>query len=212
MTRNAPSSPAETNGDHPRDGFARARPLGALVRRGRYVELRRHVPANREAFMRWYGDREIAGMLRHDLEPLTPIQSRGYFDSIILPLSARGACWAIHDVESGTLLGTTALTDNNAGGRSALLRIVIGEKAWWGEGRGTEATRLVVAEAFERLDLDRVRLEVFADNMRARRAYLRVGFRETGEHTEWVPGKRRQLHVIEMAIDRAATAAGPDER
>src|SRR5918998_3992575 len=77
------------------------RERGDLVRRGRLVALRTHVPANREAFQRWYGDREIAEMLRHDLEPLTPIQARGYFDTIIMPMSARGHCWAIHDRATG---------------------------------------------------------------------------------------------------------------
>ena len=66
------------------------REIGALVRKGRLVTLRTHVPANREAFQRWYADREIAELLRHDLEPLTATQSRGYFETFILPSSARG--------------------------------------------------------------------------------------------------------------------------
>ncbi|MDQ4099301.1 MAG: GNAT family N-acetyltransferase [Chloroflexota bacterium] len=186
--------------------------LGALVRQGDLVDLRRHVAANRDAFVRWYGDREIAEMLRHDLTPLTPVQARGYFDTIILPMSARGHCWAIHDHATGTLIGSTALTDLNQVGRSALFRIVIGEKQFWGGGRGTEATRLVVAEAFERLGLASIRLEVFAQNERARRAYRRVGFHETGDHTEWVLGKRRQLHVIEMEITRSLGEGGDTSR
>jgi RimJ/RimL family protein N-acetyltransferase len=188
--------------DQPERPGDTALPAGALVRAGELVDLRRHLPANRDAFIRWYGDREIAEMLRHDLEPLTPIQARGSFDTIIMPMSARGHCWAIHDHATGALIGSTALTDVNQVSRSALFRIVIGEKSFWGKGRGTEATRLVVAEAFQRLGLTRVRLEVFADNERARRAYRRVGFRETGQHTEWVPGKRFQLHVVEMEIVR----------
>jgi RimJ/RimL family protein N-acetyltransferase len=38
---------------------------------------------------------------------------------------------------------------------------VIGEKDAWGHGYGTEATRLVMDEAFDTLGLDEVRLEVF---------------------------------------------------
>src|SRR5215211_7903646 len=77
-----------------------ARERGDLVRRGRLVSLRTHVPANREAFQRWYADREIAELLRHDFEPLTPTQSRGYFETFILPSSARGTCFAIHERKS----------------------------------------------------------------------------------------------------------------
>src|SRR5215204_2874721 len=87
------------------------RECGTLVRKGRLVSLRTHVPANREAFQRWYADREIAELLRHDLEPLTPAQSRGYFETFILPSSARGTCFAIHERKSKRLVGTTALTD-----------------------------------------------------------------------------------------------------
>ena len=190
--------------------------LGALVREGRFVRLRTHVPANRAAFQRWYADEEIAHLLRHDQEPLTDAQSRGYFETIILPLSARSLAYAIHEAATDRLIGTTALTDLvdlPQGGRSALFRLVIGEKELWGRGYGTEATRLVVAEAFETHGLAQVRLEVFRHNRRAIGAYRRVGFRQTGEHTEWIGRRRYELHVLEMALDRddvepAATDGG----
>ncbi len=179
---------------------------GALVRKGELVTLRQHVPHNREAFQRWYADPEIAYLLRHDLEPLTDWQSRGYFDSFILPSSARGTCFAIHARKGKRLLGTTAITDRSRTGNttSALFRIVIGEKDAWGHGNGTEATRLVMDEAFENLALDEVRLEVFSHNARAIAAYQRVGFEITGEHVEWVARRQTELRVIEMRLTRDA--------
>jgi RimJ/RimL family protein N-acetyltransferase len=177
---------------------------GALVRKGELVALRQHVPHNREAFQRWYADPEIATLLRHDLEPLTDWQSRGYFDSFILPSSARGTCFAIHERKGKRLLGTTAITDRSRTGdtTSALFRIVIGEKDAWGHGYGTEATRLVMDEAFDNLGLDEVRLEVFSHNARAIAAYQRVGFEVTGEHVEWVSRRQTELYVIEMRLTR----------
>lgn len=182
-------------------------PVAALVRAGDLVDLRRHVPANRAAFQRWYADPEIAELLRHDQEPLNEIQSRGYFDSFILPLSARGMCWAIHESGTARLIGTTAITDvttRRGVGRSALFRIVIGEKDAWGHGYGTEATKLVMEESFDELDLDEVRLEVFKHNPRAISAYRRVGFEPTGEHVEWVGRRRVELHVLEMTLSADA--------
>lgn len=177
---------------------------GSLVRKGELVTLRQHVPQNREAFQRWYADPEIANLLRHDLEPLTDWQSRGYFDSFILPSSARGTCFAIHARKGKRLLGTTAITDRSRTGdtTSALFRIVIGEKDAWGFGYGTEATRLVMDEAFDNLGLDEVRLEVFSHNARAIAAYERVGFEVTGEHVEWVSRRQTELRVIEMRLTR----------
>jgi len=175
--------------------------LPRLVRAGVRVDLREHQGANREAFIRWYGDAEIAEMLRHDLMPLSPARARNYFDSIILPQSARGTCWAIHERATGRLIGMTAVTDLRPSDRSCLFRIVIGEKDTWGLGYGTEATALVGDVVYEDLGLDRIRLEVFQHNERARRAYRRVGFRETGQHSEWVGPAQRRLDVIEMALD-----------
>jgi RimJ/RimL family protein N-acetyltransferase len=174
--------------------------------------LRTHVPANREAFQRWYADREIAELLRHDLEPLTSTQSRGYFETFILPSSARGTCFAIHERKSKRLIGTTALTDRVSGrnGVSALFRIVIGEKDVWGRGYGTEATRLMAEEAFDNMGLSEIRLEVFNHNVRAIAAYARVGFEVTGEHVEWVPRRKTELRVIEMRLTRDAFLANED--
>jgi ribosomal protein S18 acetylase RimI-like enzyme len=47
-----------------------------------------------------------------------------------------------------------------------------------------------------------VRLEVFRHNTRAIAAYRRVGFRETGEHVEWIGRGRQELHVLEMELDK----------
>ena len=177
---------------------------GNLVRRGRLVSLRTHVPANREAFQRWYADREIAELLRHDLEPLTPAQSRGYFDTFILPSSARGTCFAIHERGTERLIGTTALTDriNSRNGGSALFRIVIGEKDAWDKGYGTEATVLLAMEAFGNIGLSEIRLEVFHHNQRAMAAYSKAGFEVSGEHVEWVPHRQTELRVVEMRLSR----------
>lgn len=174
--------------------------IGQLVRSGIGVDLRRHIPDNRDDFVRWYQDPEIAVLLRHDLRPLTSIQARGYFDSIVLPASARNTCWAIHEHDSDLLIGSTAVTDIDTNARSSKFRIVIGEKSAWSKGYGSEATRIVADEAFTKLDLRRIRLEVFTHNQRAFRAYQRVGFVETGRHSEWVPRVRRELHVIEMEL------------
>lgn len=172
------------------------------VRIGHKVRLQKHLAADEAAFVRWYTDAEIAYVLRHDLRPLAPSQAQGYFSSIVLPNSAHGTAWAIHENTTGKLIGTTAITEVDEAGSECLFRIVIGEKSAWGQGFGTDATRLVVAEAFERFKLQTVKLEVFAHNERAQRSYLRVGFEETGRTEEWARDTR--LDVIAMSLSRDA--------
>jgi RimJ/RimL family protein N-acetyltransferase len=50
----------------------------------------------------------------------------------------------------------------------------------WGQGYGSEATRLVLDYAFTLMGLHNVFLVTFAWNTPAIRAYLRAGFREIG--------------------------------
>jgi RimJ/RimL family protein N-acetyltransferase len=151
-------------------------------------------------------------MLRHDQQALNEVQSRGYFQTLILPATARNMAYAIHEKSTGRLIGATALTDfEGHAPRSAYFRIVIGEKDVWGLGYGTEATRLVIEDGFDRHHLDIVKLEVFQHNARARNTYTRIGFRVTGEHVEFVGRDRFRLDVIEMQIDRATFAAYLEE-
>jgi RimJ/RimL family protein N-acetyltransferase len=185
---------------------------GAIVREGERVRLRRHVAANRGAFQRWYADHDIARLLRHELRPLTYVQSLVYFDTSILPSSAHGLTCAIHDRETDELIGTTGLTDLTSGAvQSCYFRIVIGESRYWGRGYGTEATRLMMREAFERHGRDIVRLEVFDYNERAIRAYERVGFEKTGEHTEYPSRESDALRVIEMSLRKEQFDLDPDQ-
>lgn len=185
--------------------------LGEIIREGDLVRLRKHTVESRSAFQRWYASDEIARLLRHDLRPLTHVQSLVYFDTVILPSTARGLSLAIHDRATDDLIGTTGLTDlDQRVSKSCYFRILIGESEYWGRGYGTEATRLMMQEAFERHGLDSVNLEVFDYNRRAIAAYERVGFVHCGEHVEWPESGAADLHVLEMRLTRSDFYAGKE--
>lgn len=72
------------------------------------------------------------------------------------------------------------LNDLDPPNRSCGFRIALVGPEVFGRGLGTEATRLVLAHAFDTVGLHRVSLEVYAFNPRARRVYERVGFVHEG--------------------------------
>lgn len=82
--------------------------------------------------------------------------------------------------QSDELLGTAGLQRIDWKNRSAGFGISLGVPGEWGKGYGTEATRLVVQIAFERLNLHRVWLVVYEFNERGRRCYERAGFKREG--------------------------------
>jgi RimJ/RimL family protein N-acetyltransferase len=82
---------------------------------------------------------------------------------------------AIVDRETGDCVGEAVLNEWEPENASCNFRILIGPRGR-DRGLGTEATRLVLAHAFETIGLHRVSLEVYAFNPRAQRAYEKVGF------------------------------------
>ena len=71
-------------------------------------------------------------------------------------------------------IGNVYLTDISD--ETAIFGIFIGEKTYWARGIGTEATRLVLAYAFDIIHLKSVTLEVKESNIGGRRAYEKAGF------------------------------------
>ncbi|MFF1878814.1 GNAT family N-acetyltransferase [Leifsonia sp. NPDC058230] len=102
-------------------------------------------------------------------------------DTIVTWLASLGgrddrSDWAIIREADGVYLGEVVLNDVDEDNRSAGFRIALGSAEWFGQGYGTEATRAVLAHAFETAGLHRVELEVFAFNPRAQRSYEKCGF------------------------------------
>lgn len=104
--------------------------------------------------------------------------------------------WAVLERTSGGVVGEALLMDHDPGNRSCGFRIWISGAR--DRGLGTEATRLAVGHALDRLGLHRVQLEVYAFNPRARRVYEKVGFVLEGTQREALlfDGKWVDCHVM----------------
>jgi RimJ/RimL family protein N-acetyltransferase len=85
--------------------------------------------------------------------------------------------WAVE--HNGQCIGSAGLRVN-ADQHSADYTVGLFVAALRGCGLGREVTRLVLAWAFEVLDVHRVQLEVLASNRRAINCYLACGFRREG--------------------------------
>jgi RimJ/RimL family protein N-acetyltransferase len=94
----------------------------------------------------------------------------------------------IVDLRTDALLGRCMLFNVDQVNRKATLGIVIGEKDYWNQGYGQDATRLLLDYAFNLLNLNSVMLGTFAFNQRAINCYKKVGFKEIG--------RRRQARII----------------
>jgi RimJ/RimL family protein N-acetyltransferase len=112
-----------------------------------------------------------------------------FFDARVLGRDS--LAMAVHVRETGRLIGSCAFSQLDGDNGSAMYHITIGEKDTWGQGYGTDATRLMLRHAFETMGLHRIALAVFEFNERAIRSYLSCGFMVEGRAREaiWRDGR-----------------------
>jgi RimJ/RimL family protein N-acetyltransferase len=106
--------------------------------------------------------------------------------------------WAIVDNSSGTVVGESVLNDLDIANRSCGFRIWIAGAR--DRGLGTEATRLTVQHAFEDQQLNRVELEVYDFNPRARHVYEKVGFVHEGTKRQALRFENDWVDAHDMSI------------
>ena len=100
-------------------------------------------------------------------------------------------------------IGQCALFNLDAIAGTSEIGITIGDKRYWGRGFGREAIGLLVAYGFVRRNLRRVWLHVYAENLRAQRAYSACGFVEEGllrAHV-WSNGRYDDLIVMGLMAE-----------
>jgi len=81
---------------------------------------------------------------------------------------------------SDTFIGEAVINNINWHNRSGHYRIAVSQQHV-DQGYGSEATRLMMAYAFNTLGLHRIELEVYNFNPRARHVYEKIGFVAEGE-------------------------------
>ena len=182
---------------------------------GDLAVLRKHVADNVTAFRRWYSDPEVARLARYQDAPMRPDEIDRFFQ--LRAMGTESLTMAIHDRETGRLIGSCAFSQVDGENGSAMYHITIGEKDMWGRGYGTEATQLMLDHAFGTLGLHRIALTVFEFNERAIRAYRNCGFVVEGRSREsiWRDGRwwdELAMSVLSTEWHERRDVAGPGAR
>ncbi len=153
-----------------------------------------------ESIVRWYNDHEVTKYLNRGINPYSVEDAAKDFES--LAKETDGLTLSLCDLKSGKLIGIVGLHSQNWIARSTEFRILVGEKDFWGKGLGKEATMLMVAYAFERLNMHRVWLGVNAENKSAAETYLKTNFKIEGELREDFFRNGRFYNVLRMGLLR----------
>ena len=162
------------------------------------IHLRELQKKDAPYMLEWMKDPSIACFFRFDTEDMTEDSCRQFIIG-----SGNDSCfrhYAIAD-ESDEYLGTVSLKNINYEKGDAEYAISTRKKAH-GTGAALEATRQIWKIAFNDLNLDRVYLNVLAENQRANAFYRKAGycFKYFEENAVKIRGEKKTLNWYE--IDR----------
>jgi RimJ/RimL family protein N-acetyltransferase len=146
-------------------------------------------------FARWMSDLRVTRTLAAPCKPMTIERELAWLDQM---LTSDEVLFTIYELSTMRPIGNTGLHDLDETLGTAEFGIMIGEPDAWGKGFATEATKLMLAYAFDVLGLYNVMLGTYAVNPAAVRAYEKAGFRHIGVRRGAMRIGRERCDVILM--------------
>jgi len=167
---------------------------------GDRIRLRGMEKTDLPAFVLWFNDPDVRRHLMM-VQPLSMGQEeKWYAEMLERPAEEQPLCIEIKVGEDWVCIGNLGFLSINHHDRSAELGISIGEKRYWSKGHGTQAVRLLAKHGFENLNLNRIYLQVYETNPRARRCYEKAGFSLDGVMREGRFLEGKYVDVLIMSI------------
>lgn len=132
-----------------------------------------------EAFYKWSLDREVT---LYSLSSYAYPQSKSDIEKWLNTInsSSKTVSFGICSKSNDQLIGYAGVSGISTLNRSGEYFILIGEKEYWGQGVGTEVTRVVTDYAIQTLGLHRVQLTASSRNVGAIKVYEKAGYVHEG--------------------------------
>lgn len=158
---------------------------------GQRLRLRAAERSDIPLFTRWISDPEVTKHLLMRL-PMALAEEELWYENML----QRPPAEHVHVVEiklppqegetepTWLPIGNTSFISILEIDRCAEIGIMLGEKAYWNQGYGTETMRTMLRHGFETLNLHRIWLQVYPDNKRGIHAYEKAGFKHEGIYRE----------------------------
>jgi Acetyltransferases, including N-acetylases of ribosomal proteins len=138
--------------------------------RGERVFLRPGERSDIPLFVEWFNDAETISFLSMRASMSVAMEEK-WFEHMLEQQGKDAFHFVICLIEDGRPIGTMALFGIDYVNGHAGIGISIGEKDLWGQGLGTDAMFALLDFGFGQLRLERIWLEVYDFNGRARRSY-----------------------------------------
>jgi len=111
--------------------------------------------------------------------------------------------FAIETIEDSHYIGDCGINSVDWKNSVANAVIFIGNNAYRGKGYGTEAMQILMAFAFDQMNINKLRLNVYSFNERAIKSYEKCGFIREGVLRQEIFRDGKYYDTIVMGILRA---------
>jgi RimJ/RimL family protein N-acetyltransferase len=139
------------------------------------------------AYLAWMNDPEVVRFTESRHKKYTHDELQAYVKTC--NESGRDYLFGIFESDNACHVGNIKIGLVDPRYNTANVGLIIGEKKCWGQGYATEAIRLILEFAFEKLGLAKLNAGVIAGNMASQRAFEKNGF--------VVEGVRRKQNLFE---------------
>jgi ribosomal-protein-alanine N-acetyltransferase len=149
-------------------------------------------------YLNWLNDKETCQGTSHHVVPYAKKNALDYIQEthrtdkkIVLAIILR---------EKNLHIGNIALQQIHWIYRSAELAILLGNKEYWGQGYGLEASRLIVNHGFLALNLHRIMCATFENNIGMKKLALALGMQQEGVRRQAAYKDGKYLDIIEFGL------------
>lgn len=146
---------------------------------GEKIRLREYRREDIKQAQSFINDSEIKRLLHPGIPFLFTYEDEmKWFDSI--SATKENYSFAIETLEDGKYIGGCGINRIDWKNSVVTIGIFIGEKNHLGKGYGTDAMKVFVRFIFEQMNINKIKLQVFAFNERAFKSYEKCGFKIEG--------------------------------
>ncbi len=158
-------------------------------------------------YLDWLNDEEVTRFLAVGHFPATKEYLLHYIQT--MTQSNQDVFFAIHDIKSDEFIGTTHFGPINWLHKTGTFGIMIGDKKYWGKGYGTEILFHMTDYGFRRLNLHKITLGAYSEQIAAIKYMKRLGYIQEATHREGFFYDGRYLDVYKFGIIDREFFSGP---
>jgi len=168
---------------------------------GERIRLRAIEHDDLKVIVGWRNDPDIYSNF-YEHEPLSQAMQVKWFDNFLKRQDEK--FWIAETLEDSVPIGTIALIDIDLRNRKAEIgRVLIASNKHRNGGYGSEMFELILKYSFEHLNLNRLYLDVFAENAKAVSFYRKIGLTEEGCYRKHIfsRGAYRDILVFSLLAE-----------